>query len=106
MSSRKRPIRPTVAKIRTIQPRSVEELRAAGVEMRLLGKGLFRKGYKIKNCDLVIKFPIGEEGKIHTRDEVRRLKRLKKDVILKRFLPEVFYYNKKSGVILMRYYPQ
>lgn len=74
--------------------------------MRLLGKGLFRMGYKIRNCDLVIKFPMGEEGRRHSAQEIRHVKRLKKDRTLTRFLPEIFYYSKKSGVILMRYYPQ
>jgi hypothetical protein len=82
--------------------------------MRLLGAGLFRSGYKIRNCDLVIKFPGkddvkpsvgGKENRDHSLQEVRRLKRLMKDGTLNRFLPEIFYHDKKTGVVVMRYYP-
>jgi len=73
--------------------------------MRLLGKGLFRSGYKIKGCDLVIKFPGSKsEDRQHSRAEIRRLRRLRKAGTLGEFLPEVFYYDSKSGVIVMRYY--
>jgi len=73
--------------------------------MRLLGKGLFRSGYKIKGCDLVIKFPGDDaEDKQHSRAEIRRLRRLRKAGTLGEFLPEVFYYDPKSGVVVMRYY--
>jgi len=73
--------------------------------MRLLGKGLFRTGYKVKGCDLVIKFPGCEvEDLWHSRQEVRRLNRLKKAGVLREFLPEIFFYDKKTGVIAMRYY--
>lgn len=77
--------------------------------MRLLGTGAFRDGYKVRNCDLVIKFPQTlkagpEEGRQHSAQEIRRLRRLRKSGTLGEFLPEVFYYDKKSGVIAMRYY--
>jgi hypothetical protein len=81
--------------------------------MRLLGTGMFRSGYKVRHTDLVIKFPIregkddnGSEGIQHSTQEMRRLRRLKKAGTLNQFLPEVLYYDKKSGVIMMRYYPE
>ena len=78
--------------------------------MRLLGRGLFRAGYKVKNTDIVLKFPNtpdkSGENIQHRTQEIRRLRRLKKAGTLNPFLPEVFYYDKKSGVIAMRYYPE
>jgi hypothetical protein len=64
-------------------------------------------GFKVVNCDLVIKMPIatGNGGREHSASEMRRLRRLKRVGMLDKFLPEVFYYNKTSGVIAMRYYP-
>lgn len=82
--------------------------------MRLLGMGLFRSGYKIRNCDLVIKFPGkddvkpsdgGKENRAHSAQEIRRINRLMKTGALNRFLPEIFYHDTKTGVIVMRYYP-
>lgn len=76
--------------------------------MRLLGTGMFRSGYKVRHTDVVIKFPVDAdaEGIQHSTQEMRRLRRLKSAGTLNPFLPEVFYYNKKSGVIAMRYYPE
>jgi tRNA A-37 threonylcarbamoyl transferase component Bud32 len=74
--------------------------------MRILGEGVYRSGYKVRHCDLVIKFPTDAEGVKHSAQEIKRLRRLKQCGTLDRFLPEVFYYDKKSGVIVMRYYPE
>jgi tRNA A-37 threonylcarbamoyl transferase component Bud32 len=84
------------------------------VKLRLLGVGLYREGFKVRDCDLVIKFPrqmalkSGKksltEGKKHSAQEIRRLRRLRQVGTLNTFLPEVFYYDKKSGVIAMKYY--
>jgi hypothetical protein len=84
------------------------------MKLRFLGKGLFREGFKVVNSDVVVKFPLEfsmndddpTEGRIHSKQEIRRLKRLKKEGTLKRYLPEIFYYNTKTGVIAMRYYEE
>ena len=93
------------------RPTTPEAARAAGIEMRLLGKGLFRSGYKVRGCDIVIKFPLRTSNKTelenvqHARQEIARLKRLRKVAELVPYLPEVFYYDPKSGVTAMRHYP-
>lgn len=78
------------------------------MKLKLLGVGLFREGFKIKNSDVVIKFPLRaettKEGIEHSRSEMRRLRRLRATGTLEPFLPEVLYYDKKNGVIAMRYY--
>jgi len=95
-------------KILALKPTTVEEARAGGLQIRLLDSGMYRKVFKVKHCDLVIKFPGGlgniRESIKHSTQEMNRLKRLQKWEIVNRFLPEVFYYDKKSGVIVMRYY--
>ena len=113
-SSRRLPISRIVQKMKRVKPRTPKEARAAGIKMRLLGTGMFRAGYKVRNTDLVIKFPVltgkndddPSEGIQHSVQEIRRLRRLKKAGTLNQFLPEVLYYDKKSGVIMMRYYPE
>ncbi len=114
-SKAKIPITRIVRKLRAIRPQQASDLRAAGVSLRLLGSGLYRDGYKVKDCDLVLKFPrkialkSGKkslaEGRKHSAAEIRRLRRLRQVTCLDKFLPEIFYYDKKSGVIGMKYYP-
>lgn len=104
MSSRKTPISRVVRRIRALKPKTIRELRAAGIAARLLGTGAFRNGYKIRNCDLVVKFPLSEFGVTHSAHEMGRLRRLRRIKVLDRFLPEVYYYDKKSGVIVMKHY--
>jgi len=94
-----------IRKIQALKPASAKALREAGVRLRLLGTGLYRAGFKVVNCDLVVKFPEKTGGRGHAASEMRRLKRLKKLGVLDKFLPEVLYYDKPTGVIAMRYYP-
>jgi hypothetical protein len=99
-----------IQKIKNLAPTSPEDVRKAGIKMRLLGTGMFRSGYKVRNTDVVLKFPVvtsgdREEGIQHSKQEIDRLRRLKRAGTVEQFLPEVFYYNKKTGVIAMRYYP-
>lgn len=101
-----------IRKLKATCPKTVAEARAAGIKMRLLGTGLFRSGYKIKNSDVVLKFPHNSgdvrlrEGIEHSTQEIRRLRRLRAVGGLDQFLPEILYYDKKAGVIAMRYYPE
>ena len=108
--SRKGPIKRIVQRIRALKPRTVEEARAAGFKMRKLGEGMYRRVYKVKNYDIVFKFPGATAetktgGRKHAAQEMNRLKRLRRCEALHRFLPEIYYYDKDSGVIAMKYYP-
>ncbi len=102
---RKTPVIRIIQKIRALKPKTVADLRTAGIRLRLLGEGLYRAGFKVINCDLVVKFPEKTGGRAHARSEMRRLSRLKKLGVLDRFLPEVLYFDRETGVIAMRYYP-
>lgn len=85
------------------------ELRAAGLRLRLQGAGAFREAFRFVNCDLIVKFPRSKttsEGIKHTQEEIERLRQLQKHAKLRRYLPEIFYYDRGSGVIVMRYYPE
>ncbi len=106
-SSRKISISRVIRKIRALNPKTASDIRAAGIRLRLLGKGLYRNGFKVVNCDLVIKMPIetGNGGREHSASEMRRIRRLRQFGKMEKFLPEIFYYNKTSGVLAMRYYP-
>lgn len=82
-------------------------LRREGMTLRLLGVGAYREAFRIKNSDVVVKFPrtkTESEGKKHGRQEMARIKRLSESTCLREFLPEVVYYDHDTGVIAMRYY--
>jgi hypothetical protein len=71
---------------------------------------MFRECCEIQNCDLVVKFPLARKkyrsGKRHSATEVARLERLKQHRIMLPHLPEVFYYDKAKGILVMRKYPK
>jgi len=73
-----------------------------------VGEGSFRTAYRITGTTLLIKFPVGgedcKEGKVHTRAEVRKIRRLSQYRSLRSHVPPIYYYNGKDGVVVMRYY--
>jgi hypothetical protein len=109
MPSTKRSIKRTLSKIRKNRPTSLLEFKALGLPVRRLGAGLFRAGYKIRGCDLVVKFPLiagNTEAIEHTAAEMRRIRRLSQSAAIRPYLPTVHYFDKKNGIIVMQYYPK
>lgn len=92
----------------------------AGVplEKKSLGDGAFREVFKVKDCPLVVKFPLSEcgyesddgiprdysSGIRHSAIEMKKIVRLRRFKWMRRFLPEVYYYDRKHGIIVMRHY--
>jgi hypothetical protein len=70
---------------------------------------VFRSAYRVKDTDLVIKFPQEPNknyAKSHSAAEVRKIKHFTQYKSLRPHLPKIFYHDKKSGVLVMkRYYP-
>jgi hypothetical protein len=95
-----------INKIRDNNPKTVKELIKLGIKCKLISSGAFRDVYKILTVPLVIKFPTYDDGKEHTLNEVKavkKIKRLRKYKELKRFMPEIYHSN-SAGVILMYEY--
>jgi hypothetical protein len=77
-----------------------------------IGKGLFRDVYAID--DLVVKIPRKSNletdhtsNLYHAREEIRqiiRIRKMKKYRLLRPFLPEIHYFDQKSGILLMPFY--
>jgi hypothetical protein len=66
---------------------------------------VFRSAYRIKDTNLVIKFPDPDEsGEWHSRAEVKTIGRLYKYKVLRSYLPKIFYFDRRSGVVVMEYY--
>jgi hypothetical protein len=95
-----------INEIRYNNPKTIKELRKLGIRCKLISSGAFRNVYKILTVPLVIKFPNCDEGKEHTLNEVKAVKkinRLRKYKKLRQFMPEIYHSN-SAGVILMYMY--
>lgn len=99
------------------KPKSVEDLRPA-YHPRFMDEGAFRKAFDVrlgcyKSLGLVIKFPAGTDGATraeslaHAQDEVTALGRINNEthlLALKRYMPEVLYFDATNGVTVMPKY--
>jgi len=101
--------------IRKIQPKTVDELKVAGLELReikirtrkgMKGNGAFRRAYEIVGTGLAVKFPRPNyaDNAEHTRDEVKKIRELSKYRSLRSHMPPVYYYNGRDGVMVTDYY--
>ena len=64
----------------------------------------------------MVKFPLAGSGRLrkssyrdgieHSDTEVDRIKRLARWPVMRPHLPEVFYHDKQSGILVMRKYPK
>ena len=104
------PIARAIKKIRAAKPQTHKDFKAIGLPLKWLGTGAFRECCEIVNCDLVVKFPLPRKkvmaGRRHTATEMARLTRLRTHRVMLPHLPEVFYYDKKHGIVVMRKYPK
>jgi len=102
--------------IRKIQPKTVDELKVAGLGLReikirtrkgMKGNGAFRRAYEIVGTGLAVKFPRPNyaDNAEHTRDEVKKIRALSQYRSLRPHLPTVYYYNGRDGVMVTDYYP-
>jgi tRNA A-37 threonylcarbamoyl transferase component Bud32 len=90
--------------IKKHRPENLITAHELGLRLIHIGSGAFRTVYRIKNTDLVIKFPDDEDGESHTRTEIKAIERLYKYKVLRSHLPKVYFYDSKSGVVVMEYY--
>lgn len=95
----------TIRRIKRFRPRTFKDFGKVGIRFgKNLGEGVFREAYQIKDLPLVVKFPIEDDGIDHSRDEMRKIRTLSKFKFLRKYLPKVYYYDRQSGVIVMKFY--
>ena len=99
------PVRTVIARIIKEMPTTPRAFRDIGIKLRYIDEGVFRKVYKISGCPLVVKFPVDSGGIQHSVSEMRRIRRLGRIKELLPHLPKVLYFNGKSGLVVMEYYP-
>lgn len=88
-------------------PRTANELKALGIQVRTLGSGAYRHAYKVLRLPLVIKIPFNQRMSLkHAEAEIKAIRqiiRLKKYRKLKKYMPNIYFYNPKTRVIGMEY---
>jgi hypothetical protein len=91
-------------------PSNFDEIQALGIPIREFGagSGAFRKVYRVKGLPMVIKIPrAGADNIAHARAEFKticRINRFKKYKPLRKYMPEILYFDYSTGIIGMRYY--
>lgn len=98
--------------IRTLnknRPSTVQEFKKLGIKLRFLSEGAFRQVYEIKGLPLVVKFPHDSsddciEHSVFEYKHINRILKFKKYKLLKKYMPKVYYFDKKSGIIVFRKY--
>ena len=112
-----RTIRTAIRRIKQFKPTTEGGFMSAGVPLgSLLGSGAFRVSFKVADLPLVVKFPLCDgllsknpdyhEGKWHTTTEVKRIERLSKFPFMRKYLPKIYYHDRKSGVLVMHWYDE
>lgn len=84
------------------------------VPLSFVAEGCFRRAYQIGRLPVIVKFPYKqndlESGILHTNLEMGILKRIRRSkrkfAGLHQHMPEVYYSNERTGVVLMRMYKQ
>lgn len=110
MTKRTKQIEAAILKIREQKPGNVGAFRQIGLKLKKLGQGMFREAYQIVDLPLVVKFPKWQEsdgeasmrsGKLHSTVEVRKIGKLRKSRWMKKYVPEVHYHDRKTGVLVV-----
>lgn len=97
-----------IALVREKQPKDKKAFAKLGLTLEQIGEGVYRKVYKIKGTKLVVKIPNkGKSSITHAISEYEAVYYTKKDnkcEAIHNLLPEVYYFNNDTGIMLMRYY--
>jgi hypothetical protein len=106
---KKEPVHVTITKLlKKFKPATtIEFARLTGYTLDELGEGEFRLVYRIHGTNLVLKFPKAPAYIEHSRVEAQRcydIMHQKKWYLLRRYVPKVYHYEPRTGVILMKYY--
>lgn len=96
-----------VSRFETVRPKSLAEVEKMKYDLKYIGSGAYRVTYKFGSLPVVIKIPHRRSGKSHSMAEyrtIRTINRFKKYKPLKGYMPKVYYFDKKTGIMIMHYY--
>lgn len=100
-------IKEVIKQFEETKPRDYKEAVKMKLSLRFLGDGCYRNTYRIGKLPLVIKFPKHCAGKNHSTAEykaIKSIKRFKKFEKLKQFMPIIYYFDAKTGIMIMHHY--
>src|ERR1035437_9721554 len=96
-----------VALFKKHKPNTAKAATKLGFKLKAVGSGLFRRVYVILGYDLVVKFNSGEDDGEHAAQEVkivRRVLRYKEYASIRKYMPKIYYFDKKTGTTLAKKY--
>lgn len=96
-----------IRKIAKHRPETYDDFKALSIPLVLEGKGIFRVAYRIKGLPLLVKFPVEDDltaGKVHSANEVRKIRRLRKFRWMRSYLPTIHFHDKQSGVLVLSWH--
>jgi ribosomal 50S subunit-associated protein YjgA (DUF615 family) len=96
-----------VALFKKHKPNTAKAATKLGLKLQALGSGLYRRVYVIRGYDLVVKFNAGEDDGEHAAQEVKtvwRVLRYKKYASIRKYMPKIYYFDKKTGTTLVKKY--
>ena len=89
-------------------PKTIAEIKKLGILLKKLGSGAYRNTYKVIGLPIVLKIPNDTPAaRRHSEEEikvVKKIKRLRKYRILRKYMPYIHFYNPKTRIIGMQYY--
>ena len=104
-------IQHTVRRFEEYTIRCPEDLMTVlGIKYRLLDSGAYRTVVKLVGLPLVVKFPLTDMkcDKKHSEYEFRAVNKIlrykRKYRILVKYVPQLYYFNKETGVLVGHYY--
>lgn len=98
-------LRTTIRRILKARPTTPKGFDKIGLHLKIIDAGVFRETWQIRGLPLAVKFPLDRDGVYHSRTEMRKIARLSRFPSLRKYLPKIYYYDSKSGVIVMKFYP-
>jgi hypothetical protein len=98
-------LRTAIRRILKSRPTTLAGFQQLGLSLKTIDAGVFRKTCEVEGLPLAVKFPLDKDGVYHSRTEMRKIARLSLFPSLRKYLPKIYYYDSKSGVIVERFYP-
>lgn len=90
--------------IRRHEPKNLLEASKLGIGVLVyVDEGAFRKVYRLKGTDLLIKFERNTRYH-HTRSEVRKIMQLRELKFWRKHTPPVYYFNDTDGVLVTKFF--
>ena len=91
-------------------PKTLKDFKKIKLELIPLSRGAYRTAYRIKGSNVVVKIPVSDDSSnlVHAREEIKAINQIKrfkrKNAKIIKMLPEIYYFDDKSGVTAMKYY--